>query len=112
LVYKFESRTTGLMIWKDNSIVATFVDGKFETEDLTLASYLVQFEECICLTPFVREVEDSPPNEHPVVEEPVVEEPVVEEPVVEEPIVEEPIEPIETKVEEAKTAKSTKKVKK
>jgi hypothetical protein len=100
LVYKFESRTTGLMIWKDNSVVATFVDGKFETEDLTLASYLVQFEECICLTPFVREVEDSPPNEHPVVEEPT------------EPIVEEPIEPIETKVEEAKTAKSTKKVKK
>jgi outer membrane biosynthesis protein TonB len=107
------------MIWKEDSIVARFVDGKFETDDITLASYLVQFEECICLTPFVREVEEPPPNEHPITEptEPEVEEPEVEEPIVE-PIVEDPkVEPTELKVEEpiveeAKTTKATKKVKK
>jgi len=83
------------MIWKEDSIVATFVDGKFETEDIILASYLLQFEECICLTPFVREIEEPPPNEHPVEEAPVEEAPVEE-----------------AKVEEAKSSKATKRVKK
>jgi hypothetical protein len=85
------------MIWKDGSIVATFKDGYFETTDLTLASYLIQFEEVICITPFVQEQPNDPPL--PVIEEPVVEQ-VVEEPVVEQ-VVEEPV-----------VAKVTKKVKK
>jgi|WetSurMetagenome_2_1015567.scaffolds.fasta_scaffold287282_2 hypothetical protein len=79
MVYKFRSHTLGLMIWKDGSIVATFVNGYFQTTDLTLASYLIQFEEVICITPFVQEQPNDPPL--PVVEEPVVTE-VVEEPVV------------------------------
>jgi hypothetical protein len=64
MIYKFKSRVLGLMIWKDGSIVATFVNGLFETTDLTLASYVVQFEEVRCLTPFEQEQPpDLPPDE-------------------------------------------------
>jgi hypothetical protein len=74
MIYKFKSRVLGLMIWKDGSIVATFVNGLFETTDLTLASYVVQFEEVRCLTPFEQEQPpDLPPDEPPVEPEPVIE---------------------------------------
>lgn len=79
MVYKFKSRDKGLMVWKDGSIVATFVKGLFETTDLVLASFLVQFEEITSLTEFVPLQPELPPNTDLPIEPIILEEAKTEE---------------------------------
>lgn len=75
MIYKFKSKDKGLMVFKDGSVVATFVKGLFETDNLTLASFLVQLEEVTCLTPFVQETPEIPPNSDKPIEPIILEVP-------------------------------------
>lgn len=66
MLYKFHSYDLGLRVFKDGSIVAIFVNGKFETENKLLAEYLITIEQISCLTPFVPDIPiqegEEPPN--------------------------------------------------
>lgn len=49
-MFKFHSYDKGLRVFKDGSIVAIFINGKFETDNLDLALFLLTIEQVTCIS--------------------------------------------------------------